>query len=62
MQIFLCLGKNRRSNLSVKSMQNRKIVVNIIFWSQNYGNMIDEFIYINIYIYIYIYIPKTKYD
>ena len=55
MQIFICLGKNRRRNLPVKSMQKGKIVVNI-FWSQNYGKMTDEFIYIYIYIYTHIYI------
>jgi len=53
MQIFLCLGKNRRSNLSVKSMQNGKIVVNIIFMVPELRKY-DRRIYIYIYIYIYI--------
>jgi hypothetical protein len=48
MQIHLCLGKNGRWNLSVKSMQNSKIVVNIIFWSQNYGKLTDGYIYMYI--------------
>ena len=60
MQIFLCLGKNRRKKLPVKSMQKRKIVVNIIFWFQNYGKMTDEYIYIYIYIYIYTYTYTSR--
>jgi hypothetical protein len=47
----------------VKSMQSSKIVVNIIFWSQNYGKITDDYIYIYMYIhyiciynrYIYVY-------
>jgi hypothetical protein len=43
-------------------MQKVKIVVNIIFWSQNYGKMTDDYIYIYTYVYkyTYIYIRKTE--